>query len=171
VHAVRGDPDRLADAGQGDGPLAQHRSGPDGQVVHVDAGGLVGLLEVILAALQRVHVEEPLPVGGRQAAVADAALVRHRGLDQVPGAVHLVAGGQPRVPRLAADLEVRVKVAVRPLGLLEQAGDAGGEGGQLGAVAVGQLPADRAGAGRAAGWRSGFAAATGAAARRPGGSR
>ena len=80
------------------------------------------------------HVEEPR--------VAGAAAERDRGLDEVPCAVHLVAGRQPGVLRLAGDLEVRVQVAVGELRLREQAGGPRGEGGELGAVAVGELPAD-----------------------------
>ena len=173
----------------------------------------VVLLEVVLAALQRVHVEEPHPVlrdsgaepvaehplhvvgaplvgelaGEREVAgvgrlpvqlherglddrvpvealrlaeeladqvvgepfrhaeeagVAGAAAERDRGLDQVPGAVHLVAGRQPGVPRLAGHLEVRIQVAVGELRLLEQAGGPRGELGELWAAAVGELPAD-----------------------------
>ena len=80
------------------------------------------------------HVEEPR--------VAGAAAERDRSLDEVPCAVHLVAGRQPGVLRLAGDLEVRVQVAVGELRLREQAGGPRGEGGELGAVTVGELPAD-----------------------------
>ena len=79
---------------------------------------------------------------GEQPPVARPAVQRDRSLDQVAGAVHLVAPGQPGVPRLAADLEVGVQVAVGPLRLLEQGDDLGGERGELGAVPVRQLPAD-----------------------------
>jgi hypothetical protein len=67
---------------------------------------------------------------------------RHRGLDQVPRAVHFVAPGQPGVPRLSAHLEIGVQVAVGPLRLPEQGRDLGGEGRELGTVAVRQFPAD-----------------------------
>jgi hypothetical protein len=103
----------------------------------------------------RVTVQAPLGAGelahqmvgqahghGEQPPVTLPPVQRHRGLDQVPRAVHLVAPGQPGVPRLAADLEVGVQVAVGPLRLLEQGGDLGGEGGELGTVAVRQFPAD-----------------------------
>ncbi len=79
---------------------------------------------------------------GEQPVVAGAPVHRHGRLDQVTGAVHLVAPGQPGVPRLAADLEVGVQVAVGTLRLAEQGGDLGGEGGELGPPAVGQFPAD-----------------------------
>jgi hypothetical protein len=64
---------------------------------------------------------------GQQPGVARAAMECDRGLDQVPGAVHLVAPGQPGVPRLSAHLEVRVQVAVGPLRLLQETGDLGDE--------------------------------------------
>src|SRR6185437_3341780 len=78
---------------------------------------------------------------GEQPAVAGAPVHRQGRLDQVAGAVHFVAPGQPGVPRLAADLEVGVQVAVGTLRFGEQGGGLGGEGGQLGARAVSQLPA------------------------------
>ena len=103
----------------------------------------------------RVPVQAPLPAAeladqvvgqahgdGEQPAVAGAPVHRHGRLDQVARAVHLVAPGQPGVPRLAADLEVGVQVAVGALRLLEQGGDLGGEGGELGTLSVGQFPAD-----------------------------
>ena len=87
------------------------------------------------------HAEQPT--------VSGAAAEGDRGLDQVPGAVHLVAPGQPGIPRLTAHLEVGVQVAVGVLGLLEQGGDLSRERGELGvfgifgSTAVRQLPADR----------------------------
>jgi hypothetical protein len=69
VHAVHGDLDRLADAGQGDGPLAQRRTGQRGQVAQQDAVGLVGLLEAVhqRPALDRPaaahRVDAPVRVG------------------------------------------------------------------------------------------------------------
>ena len=49
-------------------------------------------VEALLLAGERAHQEIGQPGGdGQQAAVARAAAVRDRGLDQVPRAVHLVA--------------------------------------------------------------------------------
>src|SRR5690349_17804822 len=67
--ALRGDLDRLADAGQGDGPLAEHAARPDDQVLQARAVELVGLLEAVDeraaldgdAAAHRVH--PPVRVG------------------------------------------------------------------------------------------------------------
>ena len=117
-----------------------------GLPVQLDQRGLDDrvAVEALLLARERAHQVVGQPDrDGQQAAVAGAAVVRDRGLDQVPRAVHLVAGGQPGVPRLAGDLEVGVQVAVRPLGPLEETGHVGGEGSQLRAVSVGEFPADR----------------------------
>ena len=43
----RGDLDRLANAVQGDGPLAEHGARLDNQIVQLRALGLIGLLEAV----------------------------------------------------------------------------------------------------------------------------
>ena len=123
----------------------------------LEVGGGAGLaVELGQRGLDdRVPVEAAVPAGelahqvvgqahghGEQPAVSGAAVEGDGGLNQVPGAVHLVAPGQPGVPRLAAHLEVGVQVAVGALGLLEQGGDLVGERAELGAGAVRQFPAD-----------------------------
>ena len=78
----------------------------------------------------------------------DGGAVRgDRGLDQVAGAVQLVAGGQLGVAGLAGDLDVGVQVTVGLLGLHQEIGCLGRERGQRGVAGrpglAGQLPGDR----------------------------
>ena len=95
VQAVCGDLDRLADAGQGDGPLAQDAARADSQVLQLDAVRLVGLLEAVdqgaaldgRAAADRV--DPPVGVGpaGRQVQAQGDHVAR------LPPAHELVVGG------------------------------------------------------------------------------
>ena len=81
------------------------------------------------------HLEQPGLAGG--------PAVRHRGLDQVAGAVQLVAVLQMRVPGTAGDLDPGVEVAVRLLGLGQQRGDVTRERAHARLGRPAHLPADR----------------------------
>jgi len=90
--------DRLADAVQRDGPLAEHSARLDGQVVHLRAVELVGLLEAVdegpaldgHAAADRVHAPVRVgPAGGHVQVQGDHVAL-------VPGAAQdVIAGRDP----------------------------------------------------------------------------
>jgi len=69
------------------------------------------------------HAEQPVKTGPPQA--------RDPRLDQVTGAMHLMAVSQVAVPRLAMNLDGRVQVPIRLLSLLQQCRRFLGEGGQF----------------------------------------
>ena len=114
-------------------PVQLDKRGLDDRVPVQALGGAEELAHQVVGEPRR-HGEKPV--------VADAAAERDRGLDEVPGAVHLVARRQARVARFAGHLEVGVQVSVGQLRPLKQRGDLGGEIGESVMVAQGQLPAN-----------------------------
>jgi hypothetical protein len=110
-----------------------------------------GIATAVTCAVDGISV-----AGAVTSMVGPMPVQRHHGLDQVPGAVQLVAPRQVGIPRLTAHLDPGVQVAVRALRLRQQRGDPGSERGKpevlagtvlagavLALAVVGQFPADR----------------------------
>ena len=97
--------------------------GTAGLAVQLDQRGLdhrVAVEAPLLAGELAHQVIGELDSDRKQAVIARAAMQRDRGLDEVAGAVHLVAPGEPGIPWLAAGLEVGVEVAIGLLGRLKR---------------------------------------------------
>jgi hypothetical protein len=126
VHAVHGDLDRLADAGQSDRPLAQHGIGPDRQIFQLDTVGLVGLLEAVhqgpaldrRAAAHRLDAPVRMDPPRRQVQVQGDLVAR------LPAAAELVIAGSGIV-----SLVVHRDAGVRAPGRDAQCDPALGRGG------------------------------------------